>query len=91
MKRVYLFLLILTSAQWACSKLDEVPQSFVIADQFYRNEDEAVAAVTAVYRKLYESGQSIYNSLFQIGVEMATDDYEAGPGPGTRTYEPSPD
>ncbi len=79
MKRIYLFLLLLVSMQWACSKLDEVPQSFVIADQFYRNEGEATAAVTAVYRKLYESGQSIYNSLFQIGVEMATDDYEAGP------------
>lgn len=79
MKRIYLFLLVLTTIQWSCSKLDEVPQSFLVADQFYRNEGEAVAAVTAVYRKLYESGQSIYNSLFQIGVEMATDDYEAGP------------
>lgn len=79
MKRLYLFLLILLVTQWSCSKLEEVPQSFLVTDQFYRNEAEATAAVTAVYRKLYESGQSLYNSLFQIGVEMATDDYEAGP------------
>lgn len=63
----------------SCSKLDEKPQSFLVSEQFYQNEEQAKAAVTGVYKKLYESGQSIYNSLFQIGVEMATDDYEAGP------------
>ncbi len=79
MKRIYLFTLIIMVLQAGCSKLDEVPESFLVTEQFYRNESEAVAAVTAIYRKLYESGQSLYNSLFQIGVEMATDDYEAGP------------
>ncbi|HMR83496.1 MAG TPA: hypothetical protein PKE30_10205, partial [Niabella sp.] len=79
MKRIYFFVLTIMTLQAGCSKLDEVPESFLVTDQFYRNESEAVAAVTAIYRKLYESGQSLYNSLFQIGVEMATDDYEAGP------------
>lgn len=63
----------------ACSKLEEKPESFLVSDQFYLNQSQAEAAVTANYRKLYETGQSLYNSLFQIGVEMATDDYEAGP------------
>jgi len=63
----------------ACSKLDEEPKSYLVTEQFYRNGQEATAAVTGTYRKLYESGQSLYNSLIQIGVEMATDDYEAGP------------
>jgi hypothetical protein len=62
-----------------CSKLDEDPASYLTTDQFYQNEQQAVAAVNGVYRKLFESGQSLYNSLIQIGVEMATDDYEAGP------------
>ncbi|MBC9911550.1 RagB/SusD family nutrient uptake outer membrane protein [Chitinophaga varians] len=73
----YSVLLVLLGA--SCSKLDEHPESVLITDNFYQNEAEANAAVTAAYRKLYETGQSLYNSLFQIGVEMATDDYEAGP------------
>src|SRR5215203_4230285 len=63
----------------ACSKLDEEPRSYLVTEQFYKNSQEATAAVTGAYRKLYETGQSLYNSLIQIGVEMATDDYEAGP------------
>lgn len=63
----------------SCTKLDEEPAALLVTDQFYENEKQATAAVTAAYRKLYESGQSLYNGLFQIGVEMATDDYEAGP------------
>src|SRR5690606_23569213 len=62
-----------------CSTLDEKPEALLVSEQFYLNEAQAVAAVNGTYRKLYESGQSLYNSLFQIGVEMATDDYEAGP------------
>ncbi|SHL24437.1 Starch-binding associating with outer membrane [Chitinophaga jiangningensis] len=63
----------------ACSSLDENPKAIISSDNFYKNEAQADAAVVASYRKLYETGQSLYNSLFQIGVEMATDDYEAGP------------
>jgi starch-binding outer membrane protein, SusD/RagB family len=62
-----------------CSKLDEDPASYLTTDQFYQDEQQANAAVNGVYRKLFESGQSLYNSLIQIGVEMATDDYAAGP------------
>ncbi|TJZ61087.1 RagB/SusD family nutrient uptake outer membrane protein [Sphingobacterium olei] len=64
---------------FSCSKLEEKPDSILVSEQFYLNEEQAISAVTGTYRKLYESGQSLYNSLFQIGVEMATDDYEAGP------------
>ncbi|RXK83152.1 RagB/SusD family nutrient uptake outer membrane protein [Filimonas effusa] len=70
---------IIALALQACSKLEETPESFLVSEQFYQNQSQAEAALTAIYRKLYESGQSLYNSLFQIGVEMATDDYEAGP------------
>ncbi|RBL92913.1 RagB/SusD family nutrient uptake outer membrane protein [Chitinophaga flava] len=80
MKKAFILYIVMLAIGWAsCSKLDEKPESVLTTDNFYQNEDQAKAAVTAAYRKLYESGQSIYNSLFQIGVEMATDDYEAGP------------
>lgn len=79
MKRLFIISIILATALGACSKLDEKPESFLVSEQFYQNEEQAKAAVTGLYRKLYESGQSLYNGLFQIGVEMATDDYEAGP------------
>lgn len=76
----YLLLMVILSNDFAaCVKLDENPASLIVSENFYKNQSQAVAAVTAIYRKLYESGQSLYNSLIQIGVEMATDDYEAGP------------
>ena len=73
------FLAISLLSLTACSKLDEEPKSYLTTDQFYQNEEQATAAVNGIYRKLYESGQSLYNSLFQIGVEMASDDYIAAP------------
>jgi len=63
----------------SCVSLEEDPKSFVTSDQFYKNGDQAEAAVNAIYRKLYETGQSLYNALQQIGVDISTDDYAAGP------------
>ncbi len=63
----------------SCIDLEEKPLSSLVSQQFYNTEADAIAAVNAVYSDLNPSGQSLYNSLFQIGVEMATDDYMAGP------------
>lgn len=64
----------------SCVDLEEVPESKQSADNFYQNGEDAISAVNAIYRGLNEgTGQSLYNSLMQIGTEMATDDYEAGP------------
>lgn len=80
LKFIYLFTFLLAGfSQLGCSSLNEDPNALLVAEQFYANEGQAVAAINGSYRKLYESGQSLYNGLFQIGVEMATDDYEAGP------------
>jgi starch-binding outer membrane protein, SusD/RagB family len=80
MKKIRIIYIAVLAIVWAaCSKLDEQPESVITSNNFYQNEAEATAAVTAAYRKLYETGQSLYNSLLQIGMEMATDDYEAGP------------
>lgn len=65
----------------SCTSLEENPESSQVTSQFYKTQDDALAAVTAVYYGLNQSshGQTLYSSLLQIGVEMATDDYDAGP------------
>ena len=68
-------LLALTS----CVELEEKPESSLTANQFYNSSSDAEAAVNSVYAGLNPNGQSLYRCLLQIGMEMATDDYEAGP------------
>jgi starch-binding outer membrane protein, SusD/RagB family len=63
----------------SCVSIDEEPESFITEDQFYKNDQEATSAVNAVYNGLNSSTHTLYNRLIQIGTEMATDDYQAGP------------
>lgn len=75
----YIHLYIILMALSSCVSLQEDPESFITEEQFYRNDDEAVAAVNAVYGGLNSSTHTLYNRLIQISTEMATDDYQAGP------------
>lgn len=63
----------------SCVELEEKPESSLTTNQFYKSSEDAEAAVNAVYAGLNPNGQSLYRCLLQIGMEMATDDYEAGP------------
>jgi hypothetical protein len=63
----------------SCVSLDEEPQSFITSEQFYQNEEQAIAAVNAVYNGINSGTHTLYNRLLQIATEMATDDYIAGP------------
>lgn len=72
-------LLISVLSLGSCVSIDEEPESFITAEQFYRNDDEAVSAVNAVYHGLNNATHTLYNRLIQISTEMASDDYEAGP------------
>jgi starch-binding outer membrane protein, SusD/RagB family len=76
-KYIYLFTLLLSIT--SCVSIDEEPESFITEDQFYSNDQEALSAVNAVYNGLNSSTHTLYNRLLQIGTEMATDDYQAGP------------
>jgi starch-binding outer membrane protein, SusD/RagB family len=76
-KHNYLFALLLSFT--SCVSIDEDPESFITEDQFYKNDQEAISAVNAVYNGLNSSTHTLYNRLIQIGTEMATDDYQAGP------------
>lgn len=78
----YLFLLI-PFLFVSCVSLDEEPASHQVAENFYRNESEALSAINAVYESLHNKDSylpmSLYNGLIHITTEMATDDYIAGP------------
>ena len=83
MKRTNILLLAnsaLLLAATACVDLEENPESSTVEQQFYRNENDAISAVNAIYSGLNDSqNNGIYNGLLQIGMDMATDDFEAGP------------
>lgn len=63
----------------ACNSLEEVPLGLVSSATFYKSDKDADAAVIAVYNAINNGQHTLYNRLIQIGTEMATDDYEAGP------------
>jgi hypothetical protein len=81
----YLFIILLVSPiifSTSCKKLQEDPKAVLTTEQFYKTKSDAISAVTSVYNALNASGQTIYNSLFQIGLDIASD--EALPGPRAR-------
>jgi hypothetical protein len=88
MKKNYLLALSFTVAFASCTSLDEEPKSFLSTDQFYKTEQDAVAAVNGIYYQLNGDlavQQPMYNALFNTGMEFMTDDVSAGPG------SPNPD
>ncbi|SDZ82137.1 RagB/SusD family nutrient uptake outer membrane protein [Pedobacter hartonius] len=67
----------------SCAKLNEDPSSFIPADQFYKTQKDAEAAVSAAYSLLNAGATSVqtpYNTLFNTGMDFMADD--EGPGPG---------
>src|SRR5882757_8423312 len=78
----YIIILIALGAV-SCAKLNEDPRSFIPANQFYKTQADAVAAVTAAYSLLNAGSNSVqppYNTLFNNGMNFMADD--EGPGPG---------
>ncbi|RAJ97610.1 putative outer membrane starch-binding protein [Larkinella arboricola] len=74
-------LLFLTAA--SCSEfLKESPEAFQSEDQYYKTQADAITAVNAVYFLLNSGGtiQTPYNTLFNTGMNMASDDEDPGPG-----------
>lgn len=60
----------------SCVDLNEVPQSFISEDQFYKTVSDADASVNAIYYALNgpNGTQVPYNVLFVTGMEFQTDD-----------------
>jgi hypothetical protein len=80
MKKIFI-LFILAGTLYSCTKLDEKPSSFIVKEQFYKTQADAVSAVTAVYGSLIVDGteQPMYGREINFLTDMTTDDLSAGP------------
>lgn len=68
----------------SCDKfLEEDPDGFIVQDDFYKTETDALNAVNAVYYLLNAGGSAVqtpYNTLFNTGLNFMCDDEFPGPG-----------
>ncbi|GAL85067.1 hypothetical protein MYP_2295 [Sporocytophaga myxococcoides] len=75
----YTYILVLIAAIVSCKKLDEKPASVFTADQFYKTQEHAIAAVNSIYNGgLNNGGLTMYNRLMHLGFEIMSDDAIAG-------------
>jgi len=75
----YTYILLLIAAFVSCKKLDEKPASVFTTDQFYKTQEDAIAAVNSIYQGgLNNGGITMYNRLFHLGMEIMSDDAIAG-------------
>ncbi|GLU56080.1 RagB/SusD family nutrient uptake outer membrane protein [Dyadobacter frigoris] len=80
----YQYILLAVSSLFIASCNDfltEKPESIISEEQYYKTETDAITAINAVYFFL-NSGkiQTPYNTLFNTGMNMASDDEDPGPG-----------
>lgn len=80
MKKILIIAAISITA-FSCKKLDEAPTAFVVKEQFYKTQADAVAGVTAVYATLTTDPgeQPMYGRHINFITDMTTDDLAAGP------------
>lgn len=82
-KKITACVLLLT-ALWACEDfLDREPLDQITTASFYETEENAIAAVNAVYSPLYNIYQETRYWTFDY---LADDLYKAGGGPGDRQF-----
>ena len=78
MKKYFIILLCTLSA---CAVLEKTPESSFTPENFYKNADDAKAAVSAVYALM--NSNEMYNQNMWILQDQATDDAEWGGGRST--------
>lgn len=73
----------------SCVSIDEKPDSYQTSNAFYKNESDAIGAVTAVYSALTNGTDNLtlYNRGIQVATEMSTDDSKAGPRAGNANVQ----
>jgi hypothetical protein len=84
MKKIkYLLLVTIAFSTISCKKfLKEDPQGLITEDEFYKTQNDALYGTNAIYFLLNSGGtsyQTPYNTLFNTGMDMATDDVDPGP------------
>jgi hypothetical protein len=83
--RIYILTALIFSLTFtSCKKfLKEEPESIITEDTFFKTQNDAIYAVNSIYYLLNSGGSSVqtpYNTLFNTGMDMATDDVDPGPG-----------
>lgn len=81
MKKFIPFLLVMLWAHMSCGLLDQTPESGFTPTNFYKNADDAKAAVSSVYDLL--NSENMYNQALWVLLDQATDDAEWGSGRST--------
>ena len=81
MKKKLLLISLLLSGLTACDVLEQTPEASFTPANFYRNADDAKAAVSTVYDPL--NSANMYGQVMWIIQDQATDDAEWGNGRST--------
>lgn len=81
MKKIYLLILLVSMFFLpSCKKfLEEVPSSVLVAENFYKTEADAEAAVTAAYDGLNDQSNIYFRGVYLLS-ELPTDNAECGQG-----------
>jgi starch-binding outer membrane protein, SusD/RagB family len=83
-KLAYLLFVTIAVSSASCKKfLEEKPEGLITEDNFYKTQSDAIAGVNSVYYLLNSGGSTVqtpYNTLFNTGMDFATDDSDPGPG-----------
>src|SRR6478609_5341763 len=81
-KRYFIHFLMIAFIMMGCSKiLEKSPESNFTPDNFYKNAEDAKAAVNAVYDQM--NSADMYNQVMWIVQDQSTDDCEWGGGRST--------
>jgi hypothetical protein len=80
MKRIFLGITLTVAALVSCNDLDLEPEGSITRQQFFKTDNDAVAAVTGVYQSLiYSEGeQSLYGRNLYFLTDMGSDYAAAG-------------
>lgn len=80
----FLYIASLSFVLASCAKITEEPKSTIVSSNFYKTQNDAISAVTAVYsdltRNTHNDHASIFNRLLVLTVGMSSDDHLPGPG-----------
>jgi len=81
MKKILIFLFVLSTTLFSsCKKfLEEVPSSVLVAENFYKTEADAEAAITAAYDGLNNQTDIYFRGIYLLS-ELPTDNAETGQG-----------
>ncbi len=80
-------LLFLTGIFSGCDLLEENPEDRFVVGNFYSSETDALAAINAIYARIYGDWQGTYELQFSWLTDLTTDDMKNGIGMASSTNQ----